>query len=73
MAMALEWVARIVAVGLEMVLPGLAGQWLDQRWGTSYMAFLGFTFGIVVGIWHLIAMTRPPSPPRRSGQDQSPS
>lgn len=71
MAIALEWVARIIAIGFEMVLPGLAGQWLDQRFGTSYLAIGGFVFGVVAGIWHLIVMTRPPSRPHKSGQDQS--
>jgi len=51
---AMEWVSRIMAVALEMVLPGLAGQWLDQRWGTSFLALLGFAFGLTVAIWHLL-------------------
>jgi uncharacterized protein YqgC (DUF456 family) len=69
MAIALEWVSRIVAVGIEMVLPGLAGHWLDQQWGTSYLAFCGFVLGLVAGMWHLIAMTRPRSSPPRSGPE----
>jgi hypothetical protein len=69
LAVALDWVGRIVAVGLEMVLPGAAGHWLDRRFGTSYLAILGFALGMTVGIWHLLVMTRPPSPPKRSGQD----
>ncbi len=53
---AIEWVSRITTVALEMVLPGLAGHWLDQRWGTSYLTLVGFAFGLTAGIWHLLSM-----------------
>lgn len=58
MATAMEWVSRITTVVLEMVLPGLAGQWLDEQWGTSFLALLGFALGITFAIWHLLVMTR---------------
>jgi len=58
MALAVEWVARITTVSLEMFLPGLAGQWLDGRWGTNFIGPLGFVFGLAVGIWHLLVMTK---------------
>jgi hypothetical protein len=61
LALAMEWVTKITAVALEMVLPGLAGQWLDQRWGTNFLALTGFALGIGVAIWHLILMTTPKS------------
>jgi hypothetical protein len=54
----MEWVSQITTVVAEMVLPGLAGQWLDQRWGTKFIGLLGFALGLTVGIWHLLAMTR---------------
>jgi len=54
----MEWVSQITTVVAEMVLPGLAGQWLDQRWGTEFIGLLGFALGLTVGIWHLLAMTR---------------
>jgi len=73
MAVALVWVSRITTVGLEMVLPGLAGHWLDQRFGTQFLAIAGFAFGLTAGIWHLIIMTRPPTRPDRQGQDESSS
>jgi hypothetical protein len=56
---ALEWSSRIIAVSLEMVLPGLAGWWLDGKTGTGWFAGIGFAIGLVVGVIHLIAMTRP--------------
>ena len=59
LAIASEWVARITAVSLEMVVPGLAGLWLDERWGTRFIGLLGFGLGVAVGIWHLLVLTRP--------------
>jgi hypothetical protein len=58
MSVALDWVSRITTVALEMVLPGLAGLWLDQRLGTSFLGLVGFALGMVLGFWHLLLMTR---------------
>jgi len=69
LAVAMEWVSQITTVVAEMVLPGLAGQWLDDRWGTGFLALVGFALGLTVGIWHLIAMTRPKT--EKSGKDQN--
>jgi len=63
-----EWLTQITTVVLEMVLPGLAGEWLDRRWGTKFLTLAGFALGLTVAIWHLIAMTRPK--PGESGKDQ---
>jgi hypothetical protein len=38
-----------------MVLPGLGGQWLDGRWGTRFLALLGFALGLFGGIAYLLA------------------
>lgn len=57
LAVAMEWVARITTVALEMVLPGLAGDWLDDLLGTSFLVFIGFGLGLTAGIVHLLAMT----------------
>jgi hypothetical protein len=57
-ATAMQWVSRITTVGLEMVLPGLGGLWLDGRWGTSFLGLVGFALGMTLGIWHLLQMTR---------------
>ena len=51
------WVARITAVAFEMFIPGLVGQWLDNRFGTSFLALAGFAFGLIGGMWHLLLMT----------------
>ena len=66
----MQWVSRITAVGLEMVLPGLAGQWLDDRLGTSFLALVGFAGGICLGIWHLLVMTRTTNRPPAQSDDE---
>jgi hypothetical protein len=59
MAIAYHWASRIVAVALEMVLPGLAGYWLDQRLGTLVVfTFAGFAAGLFLGMKHLLQMVR---------------
>jgi len=57
-ALAMEWVAKITAVALEMFLPAVGGGYLDRRLGTNYWALVGVVVGVVVGMWHLLQMTR---------------
>ena len=58
MAEGMNWVSKITTVALEMVLPGLAGLWLDNQLGTRFFTLLGFALGVPLGMWHLIAMTK---------------
>ena len=58
MAAAVNWVSKITTVALEMVLPGLAGLWLDNLLDTRFLTLLGFACGVPLGMWHLIAMTK---------------
>ena len=58
MAEGMNWVSKITAVALEMILPGLAGLWLDNQLGTRFLTLLGFALGVPLGMWHLIAMTK---------------
>jgi hypothetical protein len=58
MAEGMNWVSRITTVALEMVLPGLAGLWLDNLLDTRFFTLLGFACGVPLGMWHLIAMTK---------------
>ena len=58
MAEGMNWVSKITAVALEMVLPGLAGLWLDNQLETRFLTLLGFALGVPLGMWHLIAMTK---------------
>ena len=58
-AKAYTWATRIMIVSLEMVLPGLAGYWIDQKLGTAVLFMLmGFAFGSSAAVMHLIRMTR---------------
>lgn len=59
MSVAMEWASRIMAVSIEMVLPGLAGWWLDNKVGWNVFTGLGFVVGLIGGVAHLIVMTRP--------------
>lgn len=58
-----------MVVSLEMVLPGLAGYWLDQQLGTVALFLLvGFAAGGTFGVLHLLRMLRAES---RYGIDKS--
>jgi hypothetical protein len=60
MAVAYQWASRIMVVAMEMVLPGLAGHWLDVQFGTVVVFLLvGLGLGCTAAVYHLIQMTRP--------------
>jgi uncharacterized protein YqgC (DUF456 family) len=71
MAVAMTWVARIFAVAIEMVLPGVAGSYGDRYFGVSFLALLGFAVGVSLGVYHLIVMTRPASADKPSANNKS--
>lgn len=71
-ALAYEWVARIMAVSLLMLLPGVGGQWLDVRLGTKFLALLGFGFGFCSGLALLLVMLKQ-NPLPKTGSDSSES
>ena len=57
-AQAMDWATRIMAVSMEMVLPGLIGYWLDTKFGTRALFMLiGFVLGSTVAVKHLLSMT----------------
>ena len=57
----------MMTVSLEMILPGLAGLWIDSRLGTKVVfALIGFAVGMSSAIWHLLRMTS--RIPRRKGE-----
>jgi F0F1-type ATP synthase assembly protein I len=59
MAKAYEWASRIIVVSLEMVLPGLAGYWVDSRLGTVCLFLvIGLGVGSIAGMRHLLRMTQ---------------
>ena len=57
-SLATEWVSRVLAICVVMVLPGLGGQWLDKRYGTSFWTLTGFVFGFVSGFTALILLVK---------------
>lgn len=60
----MEWAGRILSVAIEMMAPAIAGYYLDQWWGTGFLAVVGFGLGFALGMFHLLAMTgslRPPT------------
>lgn len=63
--MATEWVSRVMAIGLLMVLPGVLGAWLDKKFGTSFLTLLGFAIGLLAGLSGLILIARRLTPPAR--------
>ena len=58
MAAAMEWVSRILAISVEMVLPGIVGGWLGKRWGIDWLGLVGIALGVVLGMTHLLVMTK---------------
>jgi len=67
LARALALVSTVTTIALEMALPVVGGHWLDKRlnW-TPAMTIAGAAFGLVLGLWQLIQMTRPRGPGRPS-------
>jgi len=59
LAKAYHWASRIMVVALEMVLPGIAGLWVDRRLGTGFVFLLvGLAVGCIGGFYHLLRMTK---------------
>lgn len=60
MARAIQWANRIMAVSLEMVLPGVVGVLVDKYLGTLVVfTLVGFALGFTAAGLHLAAITRP--------------
>ncbi len=57
-SLALDWVSRVLAICVVMVLPGLGGDWLDRKFGTSFWALIGFAFGFASGLTALILLVK---------------
>lgn len=55
--LAFEWVARITAVALAMVLPGIGGQWAADRFGLPVLTLVGWAIGLIGGFAFLMIMT----------------
>jgi uncharacterized membrane protein len=53
---AMVWASRIMAMGLAMFLPAVAGTWLDGRLGTTFLGLIGLVIGFVAGISWLVQL-----------------
>lgn len=60
-----SWLSRTLAITLVMVLPGVLGAYLDKRWGTTFLAPLGFGLGLLLGTMGLIVLAKKLTPPAR--------
>ena len=70
-AVALSWTSRITATSLELVIPGLAGYWLDQQLGTKVLfTVVGLALGMPLALWHLLKMTAADTARRAAGRDK---
>ena len=54
---AISWASRIMAVGVVMFLPAVAGGWLDARLGTAFLGAIGLADGFVTGLVWLVRLT----------------
>lgn len=57
MSRAIHAVSMITTIALEMVVPVVAGMWLDQRLGTQFLGLVGMFVGVPLGIWHLTKLS----------------
>lgn len=62
---AMQWVSRIFTIGLMMFLPGVAGQWLDERIGVAFLGPIGWILGFAGSLLALIRLGNE-APPRKA-------
>jgi hypothetical protein len=55
---ALTWASRIIAVGIAMFLPAVAGNWADERLGTGFLGPVGLVAGFIIGLAWLVRIGR---------------
>ncbi len=51
-------VSRTIAVVILMLIPGIAGSYLDKWLGTRFLVLLGFAIGIGIAIFGLLYIAR---------------
>ena len=59
---AMAWASRIMAIGLAMFLPAVAGGWLDSRLGTTWLGPVGLALGFTMGLAWLVQIGRKRNP-----------
>jgi hypothetical protein len=63
---AFAWASRILAIGLAMFLPGVGGNWLDDRLGTRFLGPVGLIFGFTAALVWLVRIGNSVKPYRRT-------
>lgn len=53
---AISWASRIMAVGVVMFLPAVAGGFADVRLGTGFLGPAGLAVGFVAGLFWLVRL-----------------
>ena len=57
MAIAMSWASRIIGISIEMIVPGLGGYWLDQKFDTGpWLLLVGFALGMTLATVQLVGM-----------------
>lgn len=56
------WASRIIAVGLAMFMPAVAGNWFDSRLGTHVLGMTGLVLGFILGLAWLVQIGRRKNP-----------
>ena len=57
---ALAWASRVIAAGVAMALPAIAGRWADDRLGTHVLAPIGLVVGFVAGLGWIVRLSARP-------------
>lgn len=59
LAKAYQWATRIMVIAMMMVLPALAGNWVDEQLGTVIVFLLiGLALGCTAATFQLIQLIR---------------
>jgi hypothetical protein len=62
-ALAYQWAVRIMVVAMTMVLPALAGHWVDEQLGSVVLFLLiGLALGCTAATFQLIQIVRSNKP-----------
>lgn len=51
-------ISRAVAVMVLMVIPGIAGHYLDRWFGTQFLVLVGFVIGICLAVFGLLYVAK---------------
>ena len=70
---AFAWASQIIAIGLAMFLPAVAGNWLDARLGTRFLGPAGLVFGLVSGLAWIVRLGNSVKPYKRRARSGRPA